>query len=74
MIVRNLGELAGSQRRVSSPTSESTRLRLAEAGMGFSLNVTEIEAGLKIRMCYRHHLEAVYCFSGTGSFEDESTG
>jgi len=74
MIVRNLGELAGSQRRVSSPTSESTRLLLAQDGMGFSLNVTEIEAGLEIRMCYQHHLEAVYCFSGTGSIEDEATG
>ena len=74
MIVRNLGELAGSQRRVSSPTSESTRLLLAEDGMGFSLNVTEIEAGLEFRMCYQHHLEAVYCVSGTGSIEDEVTG
>jgi L-ectoine synthase len=42
--------------------------------MGFSLNVTEIEAGLEIRMCYQHHLEAVYCVSGTGCIEDEATG
>ena len=74
MIVRNRGQLAGSHRRVSSSTSESTRLLLAEDGMGFSLNVTEIEAGLEIRMCYQHHLEAVYCVSGTGSIEDEATG
>ena len=74
MIVRNLAELTGSRRHVRSPTSESTRLLLAEDGMGFSLNVTEIEAGLEIRMCYQHHLEAVYCVSGTGSIEDEATG
>lgn len=74
MIVRNLAELTGSRRHVRSPTSESTRLLLAEDDMGFSLNVTEIEAGLEIRMCYQHHLEAVYCVSGTGSIEDEATG
>ena len=74
MIVRNLAELTGSRRHVRSPTSDSTRLLLAEDGMGFSLNVTEIEAGLEIQMCYQHHLEAVYCVSGTGSIEDEATG
>ncbi len=42
--------------------------------MGFSLNVTEIEAGLEIRMRYLHHFEAVYCIAGTGSIEDEATG
>jgi L-ectoine synthase len=74
MIVRNLGESASSHRQVRSTTSKSTRLLLAEDGMGFSLNVTEIEAGLEIRMCYQHHLEAVYCVSGTGCIEDEATG
>jgi L-ectoine synthase len=74
MIVRNQSELADSRRHVTSPTSESTRMLLAEDGMEFSLNVTKIEAGLEIRMCYQHHLEAVYCISGTGSIEDEATG
>ncbi|MEL0111563.1 MAG: ectoine synthase [Rickettsiales bacterium] len=74
MIVRHLDAESGTARHVVSPASQSTRLLLAEDGMGFSLNVTEIEAGLEIRMRYLHHFEAVYCIAGTGSIEDEATG
>ena len=74
MIERSIEGEVGNGRHVESPTSKSTRLLLAEDGMGFSLNVTEIEPGLKVRMQYHHHLEAVYCVSGTGSVEDEASG
>ena len=74
MIVRSIETSAGTKRQVVSDTSRSTRLLLAEDGMGFSLNVTEIEPGLEIEMRYDHHLEAVYCVSGHGSIEDLATG
>jgi len=73
MIVRNSKELAGTERHIHSPNSESVRLLLADDGMGYSLNVTKIEPGLEIEMCYEHHLESVYCISGTGSIEDLAT-
>ena len=74
MIVRTLEELAGTPRRVVSAHSESIRFLLAEDGMGFSFNLTTIDAGLEIDMEYKHHFEAVYCLSGEGSIEDRATG
>lgn len=74
MIINRLKDLSGTPRHVISKTSESTRLLLAEDGMGFSLNVTVIEPGLTIEMCYQHHLEAVYCVAGSGEIEDQASG
>ena len=73
MIVRNLKSLTGTDRRVASHSSNSTRFLLADDGMGYSLNLTEIEAGLEIEMRYDHHFETVYCISGTGSIVDMAT-
>lgn len=42
--------------------------------MGFSFHITTIYEGAQLRMHYQHHLEAVYCISGTGSIEDLGTG
>ena len=70
MIIRSVENCEDTSRKVASATSASTRLLLAEDRMGFSLNLTEIEPGLNIEMQYNHHLEAVYCISGTGSIED----
>ena len=72
MIVRNSEDLVGTKRHIHSPHSESVRLLLSKDGMGYSLNVTKIGPSLEIEMCYEHHLEAVYCVSGTGSIEDLS--
>ena len=74
MIVRNLKDPSIDSRRVTSATSESTRLLLAEDGMGFSLNVTVIKSGVEVSMRYQHHLEAVYCVAGQGSIEDQASG
>ena len=74
MIVRNLKDAAGTSRCVTSPSSESVRLLLAEDGMGFTFNVTTLKPGVEVQMCYQHHLEAVYCMTGRGSIEDEATG
>ena len=72
MIVRNLKSLARTDRRVKSHSSKSTRFLLADDGMGYSLNLTEIEAGLEIEMRYDHHFETVYCISGTVSIEAQT--
>lgn len=74
MIVRRLSEINGTARHVAAPTWESRRLLVADDGMGFSVHDTEIKAGTTTHMRYRHHLEAVYCVSGTGTLEDLATG
>lgn len=75
MIVRKLTEIAGSSREVSAETWTSRRLLLKADGMGFSMHDTLIRANTRTSMWYRHHLESVYCISGTGriSCEDGRT-
>jgi L-ectoine synthase len=73
MIVRQLKDLIGTERDVHAETWNSRRLLLKRDAMGFSLHDTVIHGGTETRMCYRHHLEAVYCIEGRGSLEDLST-
>jgi L-ectoine synthase len=74
VIVRTLDEVRGSDREVRARTWVSRRLLLRHEGMGFSLHDTTIHAGTETRMCYRNHLEAVYCVGGRGSIEVVATG
>lgn len=74
MIVRRLREAEQTARRVVAPNWESTRLLLRSDRMGFSFHVTTIYAGTETAMCYRNHLEAVYCMSGKGEVEDCASG
>lgn len=76
MIVRNLEECRGSNRRIVSPDGnwESTRLLLRNDDMGFSFHITTIYAGADFRMHYQNHLESVYCISGRGEIEELDSG
>ena len=74
MIVRKLQDAMTGARRVVTPNWESTRLLLKNDGMGFSFHITVIRAGSETRMCYRNHLEAVYCISGAGEVVEAETG
>lgn len=74
MIVRRLQEIRGTEREVKAATWISRRLLLRDDRMGFSLHDTTILAGTETRMCYRNHLEAVYCVGGKGSIEVVATG
>lgn len=74
MIVRDYQEAKDSERRVDSKGWHSVRLLLKDDRMGFSFHITTIHAGAELEMHYRHHLESVYCISGTGSIEDLATG
>jgi L-ectoine synthase len=74
MIVRTLEMLIDTERDVHAATWNSRRLLLKADGMGFSLHDTVIHAGTATRMCYRHHLEAVYCVGGRGEIEELATG
>jgi L-ectoine synthase len=74
VIVRALADVLGTDREVKAATWTSRRLFLAHERMGFSLHDTLMKAGTETRMCYRNHLEAVYCIAGTGSIEVLATG
>lgn len=74
MIVRTLSEAVKTRRRVVTDNWESTRLLLAGDHMGFSFHITTVYAGTETPMCYRHHLESVYCIAGFGEVESVDDG
>jgi L-ectoine synthase len=76
MIVRDLVVAQKSPRRIVSPDGhwESTRLLLADDGMGFSFHITTIYAGKSFRLHYKHHFESVYCIRGRGDITALNTG
>lgn len=74
MIVRTLDEVLGTDQEVVTPNWTSRRLLLRKDGMGFSLHDTVIHAGTATEMCYRNHLEAVYCIEGEGEIETLADG
>ena len=74
MIVRTLNEARRSPRRVVTSNWESTRLLLKDDRMGFSFHITTIYAGTETPMCYRNHLESVYCIAGEGEVETVADG
>jgi L-ectoine synthase len=74
VIVRKLEEVRGTAREAHAKTWKSARLFVRADKMGFSLHDTTIFAGTETRMCYRNHLEAVYCVGGKGSIEVLATG
>lgn len=74
MIVRDLNTARTSDRLVTTRGWDSTRLLLAEDGMGFSFHITRLFAGTTHEFEYKHHFESVYCVSGEGSIRDVATG
>lgn len=74
MLIKKLDETRKSNRNVIDKGWESSRLLLAEDGMGFSFHITTLKAGGEWTFHYQNHVEAVYVLSGTGSVEDLATG
>jgi L-ectoine synthase len=74
MIVKKLEQLVDSEHEIDTPNWTSRRLLLERDGMGFSLHDTLIKAGTETPMCYRNHLEAVYCIEGDGEVETVADG
>jgi L-ectoine synthase len=74
MLIKKLEDIRRSERNVTDKGWESSRLLLAQDGMGFSFHITTLSAGREWTFHYQHHVEAVYVLSGTGSVEDLATG
>lgn len=74
MIVRTLAGTLGTEREIDTPGWTSRRLLLKSENMGFSLHDTLIKPGAELAMCYRNHLEAVYCIEGEGEVETVADG
>lgn len=74
MKIVTLDGIKGTDREVNSPDGwTSFRFLLASDGMGFSMHETVFPPELEVKMWYKHHLEAVYCYAGTGVITDLET-
>lgn len=76
MIVRTLGDIIGGEREVHAENGNwvSRRFVLNDDAAGFSFHETIIFAGTETYICYKHHIEAVYCVAGEGELEDLASG
>src|SRR3546814_21089833 len=74
MLIRKLEEIRGTDRSVSDKGWESSRMLLAEDGMGFSFHITTLRAGGEWTFHYQHHVESVFVISGRGGVENLATG
>lgn len=75
MKIVRLEDIAGTDREVRSPAGwTSYRFLLKNDNMGFSFHETVFPPGLEVRMWYKNHLEAVYCYQGTGVLTNLETG
>lgn len=74
MIIRDYDTVKRTDRSVSDEGWTSVRMLLDGDGMGFSFHITTIHKDAELKLHYKHHLESVYCMSGSGSIEDLDTG
>ena len=74
MIVRDLAQLAGTERDVRGDGWRSRRFLRRDDGVNFSLHVTEIDAGTELELEYANHFEANYCVAGTGDVIEMASG
>ena len=74
MLVRQLADIACTERTVGGNTWTSRRLLMRSDGLGFSLHDTLINAGTETVMHYPNHMVAVYCIDGEGTVTDTADG
>lgn len=74
MIVRDLAQLAGTERDLRGDGWRSRRFLRRDDGVNFSLHVSEIDAGSELELEYANHFEANYCIEGTGEVMDVASG
>lgn len=74
MIIRDIAQLAGTERDVNGDGWRSRRLLRRDDGVNFSLHFTEIDAGVELELEYANHYEANYCISGEGEVVDVASG
>jgi L-ectoine synthase len=74
MIVRTVADVTDTDRETRTSNWVSRRLLLKRDGMPFSVHETTIFKGTETEMCYKNHVEAVFCVEGWGEVEAVATG
>ncbi len=74
MIVRKKEDVVGTKGDASGERWHSLRLLHEEDGMRVTLTDTILEAGFKMDLWQKNHLEACYCIEGEGTVEEVDSG
>lgn len=65
MYCTSVDAVIDTDRDASGEGWKSRRLMLANEGRPYSVHQTTVAAGSRLRFCYEHHSETVYCLTGT---------
>ncbi|MDF1728064.1 MAG: ectoine synthase [Sulfitobacter sp.] len=74
MIIARKEALEGTTRDAAGPGWTSLRLLVRSDGMGFSMTETQVLPGARLRLEYKHHLEACFCVGGSGEVVEVDSG
>ena len=74
MIVRRKEDVIGTKGDINGERWHSRRLLHEEDGMHVTLTDTILEAGFKMDLWQKNHLEACYCIEGEGTLEEVDSG
>jgi L-ectoine synthase len=74
MIVKTLEDVVGTKGEAHGHKWHSMRLLHHEDGMGVTLTDSILEAGFKMTLWQKNHLETCYCLEGFGTVEELETG
>lgn len=74
MIVRRKEDVIGTKGDINGERWHSLRLLHEEDGMHVTLTDTILEAGFKMDLWQKNHLEACYCIEGEGTVEEVDSG
>lgn len=74
MYCTSVAAVIGTERDASGEGWKSRRLLLAKEGRPFSVHETTVAVGSRLRFCYEHHSETVFCLKGRATLTDVETG
>jgi len=74
MLVTHAADIVGTEFHAQGPGWESLRLLTRRDGAGYSVHETRVRAGAELKLHYKHHIEANYCFEGEGEVVNLANG
>lgn len=74
MYCTSVDAIIGTDRDAWGAGWKSRRLMLASENRPYSVHQTTVEAGSRLRFCYQHHSETVYCLSGAAKLINMEDG
>lgn len=74
MLVTTSQSIVDTEFHAQGPGWESLRLLTKRDGAGYSVHETRVFEGAELKLHYKHHIEANYCFEGEGEVVNLADG